>query len=76
VLPAPPAGSGGSLKPPGDEKKDRAQEEWSGQADEEARPEEHDGAEHCGEHEPIGGDETPKEETQGHRDPRPVGQRL
>ncbi|HXO29698.1 MAG TPA: hypothetical protein VOA80_20265 [Thermoanaerobaculia bacterium] len=57
-------------KPPGDEEEDKAEEERSRQADEEARAEEADGAEHCGEHEPIGGDETPREETQGHRDLR------
>ena len=62
-------------KPPGNEEKDDAQEERSGQANEEARSEEGDGAERCGEHEPIGGDETPKEETQGHRALRPVGHR-
>ena len=63
-------------KAPGEKKEDDAQEERSRQADEEARPEERDGAEHCGEHEPIGGEEAPKEETQGHRDLRPVGHRL
>jgi hypothetical protein len=63
-------------KPPGDEEENHAQEERSRQADHEARPEERDGAEHCGEHEPIGGKKAPKEEAPGHRDLRPVGHRL
>jgi len=60
----------------GDEEKDRAKEERSGQADHEAWPEERDGAEPCGEHEPIGGEKAPKEETQDHRALPPVGHRL
>jgi hypothetical protein len=58
---------------PGDEEENRAQEERSGQADEEARAEEPDGGEHRGKHKPIGGDETPKEKAQGKRDLRPIG---
>ena len=63
-------------KPPGDEEEDKAEEERSWQADEEARAEEGDGAERCGEHEPIGGEKAPNEEAQDHRDLRPVGHRL
>ena len=62
-------------KAPGDEEKDHAKEQRSGQADHEAWSEDRDGAQDCGEHEPIGDEKAPPEEAQGHRDLRPVGHR-